>query len=177
MSVREWCEIPGTGGKYWASPDGSTRGPQKLLTPTLTPKGYCIVKVPTTESKHIKFVHRLIAATFLGPRSEGMQVNHKDGDKTNNAVSNLEYVTCSENHLHAFRSGIRKASNLDKRGFDAPMGKHVEQIAKNGLVIRVFGSARDAARQLALRAQCISQVCRGERPTAYGFYWKYATET
>ena len=176
MVEREWLEVPGTNGKYWASPDGFVKGPRGMLTPTSTPKGYLIVDVPTDKSKFNKFVHRLIAATFLGPCQEGMQVNHKDSNKTNNAVSNLEYLTCSENHLHAFRNG-RKASNLDKRGFDAPLGRHVEQISKDGVVVSIYGSVRDAARQLHINHGCIAQVCRGERQTAYGYHWKYTTST
>lgn len=58
------------------------------------------------------YVHSLVAAAFLGPRPEGYEVNHKDGDKTNNCVANLEYVTQSENIAHAYRIGLRTASRV-----------------------------------------------------------------
>lgn len=45
---------------------------------------------------------------FVGPRPEKHEINHKDGNKTNNSVANLEYVTCSENNRHAFRTGLSK---------------------------------------------------------------------
>ena len=51
-------------------------------------------------------VHRLVAAAFLGPRPEGLQINHLDGDRINNAAANLEYCTPSENMRHAVRLGL-----------------------------------------------------------------------
>lgn len=51
-------------------------------------------------------VHVLVAAAFIGPRPEGHEVNHKDGIKTNTCAGNLEYVTPSENLLHAWRIGL-----------------------------------------------------------------------
>jgi hypothetical protein len=57
-------------------------------------------------------VHRLIALAWLGPPLVGMEVNHKDGQKLNNKLDNLEYVTKSQNALHAFSLGLRKARRV-----------------------------------------------------------------
>ncbi len=54
------------------------------------------------------FVHRLVAQYFCDGYAEGLVVNHIDGDKTNNRSSNLEWVTRSENDLHAFSLGLRR---------------------------------------------------------------------
>jgi hypothetical protein len=51
------------------------------------------------------YVHHLVAAAFLGPKPDGAEVNHKDCDKTNNALSNLEYVSRGENIAHALANG------------------------------------------------------------------------
>ena len=63
-----------------------------------------------TLSKNGKYkptkVHKLVAAAFIGPRPEGLDINHIDGDHQNNAVSNLEYCTRSENMKHAVRLGL-----------------------------------------------------------------------
>lgn len=48
-------------------------------------------------------VHRLVAPAFFGPIPAGKEINHRDGDKTNNHISNLEYMTHSENHFHRYR--------------------------------------------------------------------------
>lgn len=67
---------------------------------TLIPQGYYTVNI----SKKHKMVHRLVAETFIGNEFNKPYVNHKDLDKTNNSVENLEWVTPSENNLHYQRS-------------------------------------------------------------------------
>ena len=55
-----------------------------------------------------RYVHRLIAEAFIGDIQDGMCINHKDGDKSNNHISNLEIVTYSENSKHAYDTGLLK---------------------------------------------------------------------
>ena len=62
---------------------------------------YLQVTLAKNNENHARYVHHLVAAAFLGPRLEGAEVNHKDCDKTNNALSNLEYVSRDENIAHA----------------------------------------------------------------------------
>lgn len=54
-------------------------------------------------------VHSLVAQYFIGPRPKGMQVNHKDGNKTNNHYSNLEYVSPKQNIVHSVEKGLKKS--------------------------------------------------------------------
>ena len=51
------------------------------------------------------YIHHLVAEAFIGPRPDGAEINHKDCDKTNNAVDNLEYVSRGENIAHALANG------------------------------------------------------------------------
>ena len=60
-------------------------------------------------------VHSLVALAFIGPRPEGMEVNHKDCDKQNNALNNLEYVTHGENQRHAAQMGRMSNDNWTRR--------------------------------------------------------------
>ena len=78
----------------------SLRLNKPLLLETAS-NGYLRIQLSRTDGKKRErfLVHRLVAATFLGP-SRGRQVNHKDGDKTNNRVENLEWCTASENARH-----------------------------------------------------------------------------
>jgi len=76
--------------------------------------GYARVELWQNGSGKKYLVHRLLAEAFI-PNPEGKpQVNHIDGDKANNALENLEWVTQSENQLHAYRAGLQ-------RGYRKPM--------------------------------------------------------
>lgn len=101
ITMRNWKHI---NENYLVSDDGrvwSVRR-RRLLKPGLLNSGYrqaCLGK-GKKES-----VHRLVAAAFLGPCPMGFQVNHKNSRRDDNRVSNLEYVTPTENQLHAVASG------------------------------------------------------------------------
>lgn len=80
------------------------------LKPLTQRNGYLKVNLYDGGTMHRVPVHRLVAAAFIGPRPEGLQVNHIDGDKKNNHISNLEYVTPSENIRHGLEVlGIQRA--------------------------------------------------------------------
>lgn len=81
--------------------------------------GYYVVgfPMPSRHPKQFK-VHKLVANAFLG-ESNGLEVNHIDGDKSNNHLENLEYVTSSENQKHAFRMGLQKPMKAE----DCPAAK------------------------------------------------------
>jgi hypothetical protein len=83
-----------------------------VLRNTITREGYIITSICKEGIQKFYSVHRLVAEAFI-PNPEGKaEVNHIDGNKTNNAINNLEWVTRSENHLHAFRTGLRKPPKL-----------------------------------------------------------------
>ena len=71
--------------------------------------GYVIVSLQNKNIRKCFRVHVLVAAAFIGPKPPRMDVNHIDGNKANNEAGNLEYVTRSENHRHAFRLGLAKS--------------------------------------------------------------------
>lgn len=81
----------------------------RVITPQMTKAGY--VRVELAGRKHL--VHRLVAGAFIANPDGKPCVNHIDGNKTNNNASNLEWVTQSENQLHAYRCGLQ-------RGFKKP---------------------------------------------------------
>ena len=79
----------------------------KLLKP-LYSNGYLHIQVCKDGTITFKSIHRLVLETFVGLCLENLQCNHKDGIKTNNFLSNLEWVTVSENHIHAYKTGLKK---------------------------------------------------------------------
>lgn len=102
-----WKPVPGREEQYAVSNHGRVlsfrrRTPQ-LLTPQRFSNGYVGVYLGRGKC-HL--VHRLVMEAFVGPSK--LQVNHKNRDRSDNALSNLEYVTTSENHRHSHASGTRK---------------------------------------------------------------------
>ena len=119
-----WRDIPIPQGKdYKVSADGRIvsykSGVPKLLKPIIKSKGYLTVVMYNGTSSKIYFVHVLVALAFIPNPENKPFVNHKNGIKTDNRVENLEWVTQSENILHAFRTGLKKQA----RGSKSPNAK------------------------------------------------------
>ena len=89
-------------------------------------QGYLCVHLLSSVSIKTFYIHRLVAAAFIGTCPEGLEVNHKDGDKANNHVDNLEYVTHSKNIKHAYKIGLLKA----RTGEDNNLAKLTEMEVK-----------------------------------------------
>lgn len=109
-----------------------------------------------------KLVHRLVAEAFLKDYDEKLQVNHKDGNRTNNNVDNLEMVTASENQKHAFNILKRKTN-----------GKIILQYDLDNNFIKEYASACEANRQTKICRSCINDCCNGKLKTAGGYIWKF----
>jgi len=111
ISEEVWRDIPAF-PDYQASNLGRIRsrksGSWKVLRQTPHPRtGYLVVS-PRRDGKYFaRSVHRLVAAAFLG-KADGRDVNHISGDKHDNRLENLEYLTRGENHRHAYRTGLRE---------------------------------------------------------------------
>lgn len=113
----EWRDVVGLEGRYRVSSLGRVRGGPMLRHTArgcnkvqVNPFGYERVSLTGFDQKLRPYwVHRLVAEAFVGPRPAGMQVNHKDGIKRNNAADNLEYCTPGENIRHAVRAGLKRS--------------------------------------------------------------------
>ena len=92
-----------TNGRVWSFKSG-IKTEKKL---SFRANGYLSVGLSTNGKFKNCLVHRLIMLTFCG--ESNLQVNHIDGDKTNNNLTNLEYCTASENIRHAFKTGLNKS--------------------------------------------------------------------
>lgn len=109
-----WIDVLGYAGVYEVSDAGNVRlrtntrrnKAGHLLKQTAATNGYLAVSLATDGSFRRKYVHRLVAEAFLGP-SLGREVNHKNGDKTDNRAENLEWVTHAQNQEHA-RAVLRR---------------------------------------------------------------------
>ena len=106
--MEQYKEIP-FAQQYLVSNIGNVKSKRynKPLKGFLNNCGYKRVQIGSSKNKY--FVHRLVAEVFLQKPIDKDFVNHRDGNKLNNSVENLEWVTRSENDLHAFRNDLRKA--------------------------------------------------------------------
>ena len=116
----EWRDVAEFEGYYEVSNFGGIRRVRgdvgtyagRILHPWTGGCGYKRVILSKDKNRVHYFVHRLVAAAFIGERPDDAQVNHKDGVKSNNHIDNLEYLTGVENMKHAFRTGIRNTNHL-----------------------------------------------------------------
>ena len=136
-----WTLIPSLQNKYEASSAGRIRYSRTLhiLKPQINMHGYLQISA-YIDGKYKTFrVHRLVAEVFLGVCPKGYVVNHKDGNKQNNAIENLEYVTHSQNNQHALDTGLRSpAKNIrpSARGENNANAKLTKEIVFEILSIR-----------------------------------------
>ena len=70
--------------------------------------GYCCVQLSKSGKRKVFFIHRLVMLSFIGFNGDKIQVNHKNGIKSDNNINNLEWVTPSENTRHAWKTGLAK---------------------------------------------------------------------
>lgn len=165
---KEWKSIDGYDGLYEVSNTGEVKSllKDRLLKPSNTTRGY--LEVTLTKNKtHNKFkVHRLVAHAFLINPENKKCVNHIDGDKHNNFVSNLEWCSDSENREHAYRRELRKMATQTE----------VEMYSSDGIFINKFNSMSEASRKTGINVGNISRCCNSSNRTARGYVFKKAGE-
>lgn len=167
MTDEIWCPINGYEGIYEVSDQGRVKslkfGKERILKTDKVVGGYLQVTLCKNGELKKYRVHRLVAKTFIPNPDNLPQVNHKDENKTNNSVHNLEW--CTNKYNVNYGTGIQRQAEK--------LSKPVLQYTKSGAFVRELKSARDVQRTLGYGQGNISDCCRGERKSAYGFVWKY----
>lgn len=135
---------------------------KRVLKPCKTPDGYFEVYLHKDGKRKYKLVHRLVAEVFIPNHQNLPQINHRDEDKTNNTVENLEWCTAEYNLNYGTR--IKKLS------------KPVLQLRMDGSLVRIWSSTAEVQRQLHYSSGNISMCCNGKYKQAYGYKWCYAKQ-
>ena len=125
--------------------------------------GYVIISLSKGGKKYKCYLHRLVAETFIPNPDNLPQVNHKDEDKTNNCVSNLEWITPKDN--------CNYGTTNERQGLGH--SKPIEQYDLEGKFIKEWDSAAQVERDLGFNHQNISKCCLGQQKTAYNYKWRY----
>lgn len=164
MTVESW-KLVKEAPRYSVSNLGRVRSvvTGTILTPRIGGSGYYNIYLRVKGRRPInRRVHRLVADAFLAPDPSRDEVNHIDGDKLNNAASNLEWVTRSENIRHALALGLYPG----RRGGPIRVVETAE----------VFGTLRETAAALGGSHTSIRRVLIGEYDSHRGFTLEYVDE-
>lgn len=145
----------------------------KILKQRPTKTSPYMYVTPYSEGKHwVLSVHRIVAQAFIPNPENKKQVNHIDGNKLNNSVNNLEWVTAKENIAHAHNTGLLKKHNNQfykgKFGFEHNKGIPIQC---NGVI---YGSISDAARQLGLPIGNVWYSVKRNKTLGSGHTFTYA---
>lgn len=159
--------------EYYVTDDGrvfrNSRGFLEELKLELN-QGYFRVELYINGKAHHYKVARLVAFAFVPNPDNKPVVNHKDGIKTRDVYTNLEWVTISENTKHAFDTGLAKNDS----GFDDSQSRAVAMYSNNGELLNIFGSIREAARKSGYTLGYIAnQVRRNRDHGTQGVYFNY----
>lgn len=125
--------------------------------------GYPQVILSNRGNKKAHLVHRLVAKAFVDGFDDSLQVNHRDGDKTNNHSYNLEWVTPSENLLHAYANGLAYKS---ERAGTQPVSVRVIETGQ------IFRSESECAMTLGIKREGINACLNGRLQKYHGFHFE-----
>ena len=172
MKEEIWCPIKGYENLYEVSDQGRVRsikfGKDKILKPFRNTQGYLQVKLWKNGEIKKCLVHRLVSKTFTPNPDNLPEVNHKDEDKTNNKVENLEWCDRKSNCNYGTRN-----KRISQKLTNGKLSKSVIQYSKDGEFIKEWQSLHDIEINLKYSKGNISSCCTGRRKNAYNFIWKF----
>ena len=167
MSI-EFRAIPGF-NDYMASSDGKIRckNGKRDLTPWINKTGYMTVSLKTKNGKFKRvYVHRLVAQAFIPNPNNYPEVNHKDENKLNNSILNLEWCDKKYNRNYGTRN-IRAANSRSK---------NVTCLSKDLTNVKTYRNIIDASNDTGICRQELYTICQGKKAATGKFYWWYTDE-
>lgn len=131
--------------------------------------GYIIVSLTKNGASKNKYVHRLVAETFMGNEDNLPCINHKNEIRSDNNVNNLEYCTYKYNNNY---NGKAKRAGLKLRN-NKKTSKKIYQMNENDEIINEYPSISQASRELNISVQSLCECLRGKQKHCLGYKWKY----
>ena len=167
MNNEIWKDIEGYEGLYQVSDKGRVkslkRGNDKIMSLRRDKDGYLLVNLWNNHERKTFKVHRLVCQAYITNSHNLPQVNHKDENKDNNCVENLEWCDSKYNNNY----GTHNQRSADKQS------KPVLQYTLDGKLVDKWKSGHDVERNLGYNQCNISSCCNEKRKSAYGFVWRY----
>ena len=165
-----WKDVIGFEGKYKVSDRGLVKtmsykktGKERLLSERIV-SGYNRVVLYKDGKAENKYVHRLVAENFIPNPNNLKEVNHIDGNKLNNCIENLEWVSAKQNSTHAVLSKLRIL----------PTYKVIQKTIREE-VVKEWDSVYEITHCCGYDSSMIYKCCENKLDTAYGFKWEYST--
>lgn len=157
-------------GRYMASTDGHIYDSLRKVFVSECPvkMGYLIVHLKDGGKSKVYTVHRIIGRVFCSGFRKELDINHKNGNKKDNRPENLEWVTRSENILHAYRTGLRESSKGKPKN---TLALGVVRVSADGTEKR-YRTLQEASEDTGASHQNISKVISGKRTYAAGYNWR-----
>ena len=182
----KWRDVVGYENLYQVSNTGIVRSLfryKKELKPNITNSGYATVQLFKNKVGKRLLIHRIVATSFIVNSKNLPQVNHKDEDKLNNCVDNLEWCSARENMNHGTR--LKRQLSSCKNYYESDMIKEIAikngkkvmkpvlQLSKSGVVIARYNSVKEAGMVNGILPTKICDALKGRHKTSGGFVWKY----
>lgn len=172
--MEEWKDIKGYEGLYQVSNEGNVRSLNynhtntiKNLKLTLETHGYLVASLVKNSKQTRKYVHRLVAETFIPNPNNYLIINHKNEKKDGNAVDNLEWCDHKYNNNYGTRNERISKHNINKKN-----SKQVYQYTLDGKLVAIWASTRECGRN-GYNQRSISKCCNGKLKTHKGYIWSY----
>lgn len=197
-----WKDIKGYEGIYQISNYGRVYSlvSNRILKPSLSPKGYVRVRLCVDNIKTNHSIHRLVAEAFISNPDKKPCINHINTVRDDNRVENLEWCTYKENSnnpitVERYKNKTpwnkgkasseetrlkqseshrgKKLSEDTKRKIGDNSNKPVVQLSKDGVVIKIYNSINEASEEMGIERSCISHCLGGRSKTSGGYRWVY----
>ena len=194
-----WKDIEGFDGAYQINENGDvySHKSRKILKNVIGTHGYYMVYLSASNGKTVaRQIHRLVALAFIPNPDNKPCIDHIDGNRTNNSLSNLRWCTVKENNNNPIfkercsksKLGTKLSANTIRKRYETWVrnGRHVTRSLNNGKSkpviqydmnmnrVATFPSVMEVSRQFGYNPSNIGNCCYGRKKTAYGFIWRYA---
>lgn len=168
----KWIEIPGFKGMYLINKNGQVKVkmrswitgrhglkreiPEHIINPFLKSNGYYHINIRHDGKQSQYPIHTLLARTFIPNPENKRCINHRDGNRINNSLKNLEWATYSENNNHALKTGSRINPTGIRNGYSKPL-----QVVKNNKPLGIYASLKEASQKLKIQYDRLYKISIG----------------